>query len=110
MVEEVDGASAGHVVAVVATVVVIGGEPRVGLALELMGGSEVASVERGTPALLEHGALESFDDRVVVRGAGRDLDSADLAAGERFGEGAGHVFGAVVRDHGADRVTESGRR
>ena len=52
--------------AVVAAAVVVGDEPGVGFALELAGRGEVAAVERGPPAFLEHGALEAFDEGVVV--------------------------------------------
>jgi hypothetical protein len=52
---------------VVAALVVVGDEPGVGFALELADRGEVASVERWPPTFLEHGALEAFDDGVVVR-------------------------------------------
>ena len=66
-VEELCGGAAAHVVAVVAAAVVVTGEPGVGFGLELADRGEPAAVERGPPALLEGGALESFDDGVVVR-------------------------------------------
>ena len=71
-----------HVVAVVASAVVVGDEPGVGFGLELADGGEGTAVEGRGPALLEHGALETLADRVVVGRAGRILTwRSSFAAG-----------------------------
>jgi hypothetical protein len=71
-VEDLAGCAAAHEVAVVAAAGVVAGEPGVGLGLELADGGEASTVEGGSPAFLEGGAVESFAHGVVVRAAGRD--------------------------------------
>jgi len=84
-----------HVVAVVAPAVVVGDEPGVGFGSELADGGEVTTVEGGTPAFLEHGALEALADRVVVGRAGRDAVVTEVLGGQGVDEGAGYVLAAV---------------
>ena len=95
------GCAAAHEVAVVAATVVVVHEPAVDLGLELADAGEAPTVERGTPALLERGALESFAHRVVVRGTGWDPLVGEFFGCERVGERSGDVFGTVVGQHGS---------
>jgi len=92
--------TSAHVVAVVAPTVVVGDEPGVRLGLELADGAEVPAVKSGAPALMEHGALETLADGVVVGRAGRDSDVAQSLGRQGVDEGAGDVLGPVV---GQDR-------
>jgi hypothetical protein len=71
-VEDPLGSAAALVVAVVAPTAVVGREPGVGFGLELADRGEVTAMEGRTPALLEDGAVEALDHRVVVGRAGRD--------------------------------------
>jgi hypothetical protein len=66
-VEDLGGGTAAHVVAVVATPVVVAEQPGVGFGLKLADRGEAASVERRSPALLQGGAVEAFAHGVVVR-------------------------------------------
>ena len=87
--------AAAHVVAVVAPAVVVGDEPGVRFCLELADRGEVAAMEGGSPALLEHGALEPFADRVVVGRAGRDAMVPESLGRQGLDEGAGLIFRTV---------------
>jgi hypothetical protein len=49
---------------VVSSPVAVGDQPGVGDDLELSLADEASPVERRTPAFLQHGAVEAFDDRV----------------------------------------------
>jgi hypothetical protein len=55
----------------------------------------MTSMESRAPALLEHGALKAFADRVVVGRAGRDSLVPEPLGRQGFDEGAGHILGAV---------------
>jgi hypothetical protein len=98
--------AAPHEVAVVAATVVISVQPGVGFGLELADGAEPATVERGSPAFLQGGALEAFAHRVVVRAAGRDPMMHETELGEVVTEPQGDVFGTVIRQHGPHRPAE----
>ncbi len=102
------GGAAGHVVAVVGPVVVVVGEPGVGLGLELVSADEEAPVEGGPPALVEHGLVEAFHDGVVVGGPGRDAAVLDAEAGQVVSEGVGDELGSVVRQDCGDGVAAVG--
>jgi hypothetical protein len=67
VVEDLGRCAAAHVVAVVAASVVVAQQTGVGFCLELANRAEPSAVERGAPAFLEGGAVEAFDDGVVVR-------------------------------------------
>ena len=99
--EDVGGCAAAHVVAVVASTMVVVDEPGVGLGAELADGRERAAVEGGAPALVEDRAVESLDHGVVVRRRRRRLEVADLAGDERFGEPGGFPLGSAVGEHGS---------
>ena len=71
LVEDLAWCSTGHEVTVIGAAVVVVDEPGVDLGAELTESIEASSVECGSPAFLQGGALEPFADRVVVRGAGR---------------------------------------
>ena len=58
--------------------------------------ADVAAVEGGPVELLEHGALEPFAHRVVVRGAGRGAVVIQGECGGVTGELLGDELGAVV--------------
>ena len=98
-VEDFDGASAVHVVAVVAAAGVVADQPCVGFCLELTDRGEVTAMKRWSPALLEHGALESFAHGVVVRGPGRDPHVTQTGLGQVLAEQQCLVFGSVVGEH-----------
>ena len=93
--QELGGGAAAHVVAVFAASLLVVDEPGVDLGLELADAGEAAPVERGSPALLQSGALEAFADGVVVGRAGRDATVADAAVLKVAGEGASGELGAV---------------
>jgi hypothetical protein len=67
VVQHLSWCAAAHVVGVVAAAGVVVDEPGRGFGLELADRAEPATVERGSPALLQGGALEAFADGVVVR-------------------------------------------
>jgi hypothetical protein len=94
-VEDLSGCAAAHEVTGVASTVVVVGQPGVGFGLELTDGSEAASVEPGTPALLEDRGVEAFTDRVVVRRAGRRARVGELTLHQRSAEVAGDPFGPL---------------
>src|SRR5262245_60429360 len=58
-VEDLAWGAAAHEVTVVASVMVVGDEPGVGLGLELADAGEAPAVECWTPALLQGGAVEA---------------------------------------------------
>lgn len=69
VVEEL-GCAAAHVVAVVAAAAVAAvaaDRPCIRFGLELADAGEAPPLERGSPSLLQGGALEAFADSVVVR-------------------------------------------
>ena len=108
-VEDLLGCAAAHEVAVVGAAGVVGDEPGVDLGAELGEAVEASPVERGTPAFLERGALESFADRVVVGGAGRGAVMGDAELGEMAGERLAGELGAVVGEHAADVDAETAK-
>ena len=93
--EDLGGGSAAHEVAVVVASVVVVDEPRVGFGADLLDRCERSAMERWSPAFFEHGAVEAFAHRVVVRAARRGPVVADLPSGERVGEPGGDPFGTV---------------
>ena len=82
------GCTPAHVVAVVASTMVIGDEPGIGFGLELADGAEVTAVEGRTPALLEDGLVEALDRRVVIGRASRDPLVTESLAGRAGGTGS----------------------
>ena len=74
-VHHATGDPAARVVTAVASAEVVGGEPGVGLGLELLVGVEAAPVKGRPPALVEDGLVEVLDDRVVVRRTRRNARS-----------------------------------
>ena len=66
-VEDLAWGAAVHEVAVILAAGVVGHEPAIELGAELGEPVETAAVERGSPALLQRGALEPFAHGVVVR-------------------------------------------
>jgi hypothetical protein len=61
LVEDLAGCASGHEVAVIGSAGVVVDEPGVDLGAELAEPVEASSVERGSPALLQGGALSVFD-------------------------------------------------
>ena len=106
LVEDLAGCSAGHEVAVVGPAGVVVDEPGVDLGAELAEAVEASSVERGSPAFLQGGALESFAHRVVVRGPGWGPVMGDRAGLEMGVEGVAEL-GAVVSEDAGDVHTEA---
>ena len=99
-----------HVVAVVAPAMVVGDEPGVCFGLELADRGEVTTMKGRAPALLGHGALEPFADRIVVGGSGRDAVVPQPLGGQRVDEGSGYVFAALVRQDCPDPAPRDGDR
>src|SRR5690606_19709164 len=106
-VEDVGWGAAAHVVAVVATAVVVAHQPGVGLGLQLADAGEAATVERRPPALLQRGAVEAFTDRVVVRRARWDAVMLEPAGGQVGPKARSDPLGSVVGEHGPHRHAEA---
>jgi hypothetical protein len=105
-VEDLAWGSSGHVVAVVLAAGVVVDEPGVDLGAELTEPVEASPVKRGPPTFLQRGALESFADRVVVRGPRWGAVMGDLELGEMGIEWAAEL-GSVVGEHPGDLDPET---
>ena len=105
-VEDLAGCSSAHEVAVIRPSGVVVDEPGVDLGAELGETVESASVECGSPAFLQRGALEAFTDRVVVRGSGWGPMVGDAQLGES-GVERGAELGSVVGQHSGDGDAEA---
>ena len=70
VVEELVGGASRHPVSVVGSDGVVAAEPGVGLVLELVDAGEQSPIEGESPAFLEHGLVEPFNDGIVVWGPG----------------------------------------
>src|SRR5918912_3157546 len=87
-VEDRGGDAASGAVAAVGAFEVVVPQPGLQVVVDVGGAGVEAVSERGAVVQVQHAALEAFDERVQVRGPGRQSVPADPEPGAGAGKGA----------------------